>query len=344
MNRVNYVSGRTVEAADLNAVQATMESHLRSHAQKLLAGQIIGLAVSGTAAGLEVAPGFTWDSQGRRVALASATAVDVSGVQRPASGQYQWLLVYASYATANRGTVQDITQAQQVAYIDDSFTLAIASGPAFAAADIGDARGTASGRPATPEGGVGLGLLILDHGTSWDTLGDAAVALSQPAQPARPAQPAQPSVATPWQPGDIRPWPGAVIPASWAACDGAAVSRADNPRLFAALGVTWGIGDGTTTFNIPNLVGRSLFGAGGTYRLGATGGRERVALGIGQIPSHSHTYDRPEYSSETQLYWRGGTVDRTVRTAGRTTGAAGGGQPHENMPPYAIVNWIIHLG
>ena len=344
MNRVNYVSGRTVEAADLNAVQATMESHLRSHAQKLLAGQIIGLAVSGTATGLEVAPGFTWDSQGRRIALASATAVDVSGVQRPASGQYQWLLVYASYTTANRGTVQDITQAQQVAYIDDSFTLAIASGPAFAAADIGDARGTAAGRPATPEGGVGLGLLILDHGTSWDTLGDAAVALSQPAQ--QPAQPAQPAVATPWQPGDIRPWPGAVIPASWAACDGAAVRRADNPRLFAAIGIAWGIGDGVTTFNIPNLVGRSLFGAGGTYRLGATGGRKTVTLSLAQIPSHSHTYDRPEYSSSPQIdYGSGqGHIDRTIRSGGRSTGAAGGGQPHENMPPYAVVNWIILLG
>ena len=338
MNRVNYVSGRTVEAADLNAVQATMESHLRSHAQKLLAGQIVGLAVSGTATGLEVAPGFTWDAQGRRIALASATAVDVSGVQRPASGQYQWLLVYASYATANRGTVQDITQAQQVAYIDDSFTLAIASGPAFAAADIGDARGTAAGRPATPEGGVGLGLLILDHGTSWDPLGAAAVALSQPSQPS------QPSVATPWEPGDIRPWPGAVIPTSWAVCDGAAVSRAENPGAFAALGTVWGAGDGRTTFNLPNLIGRSLFGAGRTYRLGAYGGLARVALGVDQIPAHSHTYDRPEYSSETQINWRGGTIDRTVRTAGRSTGAAGGGQPHENIPPYAVVNWIIRLG
>lgn len=337
MNRVNYVSGRTVEAADLNAVQETMESHLRSHARKLLAGQIIGLAVSGTSAGLEVAPGFTWDNQGRRIALASATAVDVSGVQRPASGQYQWLLVYASYATANRGTVQDIAQAQQVAYIDDSFTLAIASGPAFAAADIGAARGTAAGRPATPEGGVGLGLLILDHATSWDTLGDAAVALSQP-QP----QP-QPSVATPWKPGDIRPWPGAAIPASWAVCDGAAVGRAANPLLFAALGTTWGPGDRSTTFNLPNLAGRSLIGAGGTYRLGATGGRSKVALSLEQIPAHSHTYDRPEYAANPRIQ-SGGSFDRTVRTGGRTTGSAGGGAAHENMPPFAAVNWIILLG
>ena len=301
------------------------------------------MEVSGTATGLRVAPGFGWDAQGRRLRASAAIDVDVSAFQRPASGQYRWALVHGSYATANRGTVTDVSNIDHAAYVDDTMTVTIAAGPEFAAADIGTARGTATGRPAAPAGAVSLGLLIVDHSSTWDTLGDAAVRLSSQPAP-QPSQPAPPSVATPWEPGDIRPLPGAAIPASWAACDGAAVSRADNPRLFAAIGIAWGIGDGVTTFNIPNLVGRSLFGAGGTYRLGATGGLERVTLGVDQIPSHSHTYDRPEYSSETQLFWRGGTIDRTVRTAGRSTGAAGSGQPHENMPPYAIVNWIIHLG
>ena len=256
MNRVNYVSGRTVEAADLNAVQETMESHLRSHARKLLAGQIIGLAVSGTSAGLKVAPGFTWDNQGRRIALASATAVDVSAVQRPASGLYRWLLVYAAYVTANRGTVQDITQAQQVAYIDDSFTLNIAAGPSFGAADIDAARDTAVGRPAAPQGGVSLGLLVLDHDTSWDTLGDAATAPSQSQSQSQ----SQPSAATLWKPGDIRPWPGAAVPASWAVCDGAALSRTEYPALFGAIGTLWGSGDGSTTFNLPNLGAKVIMG------------------------------------------------------------------------------------
>lgn len=354
MNRVNYVPGRTVEADDLNAVQATMESHLRSHAQELLAGQIVGLAVSGTAGGLQVGTGFTWDAQGRRIAVSAATAVDVSAVQRPASGQYRWLLVHAAYATANRGTVQDINQAQQVAYIDDAVTLAIAAGPPFAAADIGSARGTAAGRPAAPEGSVALGLLIVDHATAWDTLGDAAARPSQPPPPPSPSQVAS----SHWQPGDVRPWPGAVVPSGWAACDGVAISRTNHSQLFAAIGTTWGVGDGNTTFNLPNLIGRSLIGAGGTYILGAQGGAAKVTLTTAQMPAHSHGQPAHDHGFRGTAMASGASgvkiggdqpraygYDRDTNLAGGdNTHSAGGGGSHENMSPYAVIQWIIYLG
>lgn len=345
MNRVNYVPGRELQSADLNAMQAEIEAHLRSQAQLALAGRVSGMEVSGTATGLQVAPGFGWDAQGRRLRASAAIDVDVSALQRPASGQYRWALVHGSYTTANRGTVTDVSRVDHAAYIDDKVSVAIAAGPEFAAADIGTARGTAVGRPAAPEGAVSLGLLIVDHSSTWDTLGDAAVRpSSQPApEPSQPAQPAQP--ASIWSPGDIRPWPGAVIPSTWAVCDGAAVSRASNPDLFSAIGIAWGAGDGITTFNLPNLIGRALIGDGGTYRLGAIGGQAKVTLSVSQIPSHSHPV--PKQPTHGPYTFNLGSFQPNFyagNTGNVRSGTEGGGGAHENMPPYAVVKWIIRLG
>lgn len=242
MNRVNYVPGRELLSADLNAIQTEIEAHLRSQAQLALAGRVSGMEVSGTATGLQVAPGFGWDAQGRRLRASAAIDVDVSAFQRPASGHYRWALVHGSYTTANRGTVTDVSRVDRVAYIDDKVTVAIAAGPEFAAADIGAARGTAVGRPTAPEGAVSLGLLIVDHATTWNTLGDAAV------WPGGRA-----TTQAPVPVGATIVWPtGTPVPTGWAACDGAAISRARYPDLFRVLGTAWGVGDGSTTFNLPS--------------------------------------------------------------------------------------------
>lgn len=364
MNKVNYVAGRELLSADLNAIQAEVEGHLRSQAQMALAGKVSGMEVSGTAAGLQVAPGFGWDSLGRRLRAAAAIDVDVVGFQRPSSGQYRWALVSGSYATANRGSVTDVARVGHPAYVDDSVAVAITAGAEFAAADIGAARGTAAGRPAAPEGSVALGLLVVDHDTAWNTLGDAAS--RPPASQASPP-PQVPQVPSPsssrWEPGDIRPWPGTVLPAGTADCDGAAVSRANNPRTFAQLGETWGPGDGSTTFNLPNLIGRTLIGAGGAYSLGATGGVERVTLTVSQIPAHrhgqsphTHGYEdrHTNYSigrngvrvggDQPRAYGGADTSRQTDAGGGGDTDAAGGGTSHPNMQPYAVVRWIIYLG
>lgn len=77
--------------------------------------------------------------------------------------------------------------------------------------------------------------------------------------------------------------------------DGSAVSRTTYARLFAQVGTIWGAGDGSTTFNLPNLLSRGLLGAGSSggagltaRALGATGGAETVALAIGDMPVHDH--------------------------------------------------------
>ncbi|HEX6786948.1 MAG TPA: phage tail protein [Acidimicrobiales bacterium] len=83
-------------------------------------------------------------------------------------------------------------------------------------------------------------------------------------------------------PGAVVAYAGPVWPVGWLPCDGRSVARADYPRLFAAIGVTWGAVDGAS-FNVPNLLGRVILCISGAHALGTTGGAESV-LG----PTHTH--------------------------------------------------------
>lgn len=107
-------------------------------------------------------------------------------------------------------------------------------------------------------------------------------------------------------PGTIVEYGGGTAPFGWLLCDGAAVSRATYADLFAALGTTYGAGDGSTTFNVPNRINRFGVGAGGLYARGSTGGSATettssagahdhtgfvtpTAITAAQMPSHTHT-------------------------------------------------------
>jgi microcystin-dependent protein len=91
-------------------------------------------------------------------------------------------------------------------------------------------------------------------------------------------------------PGIMAPWAGTGAPAKWLTCNGAAVSRTTYALLFAAIGVTWGAGDGSTTFNVPDLRGRVAVGTDGSHTLGTTGGATTVNSSHTHTgPSHTHT-------------------------------------------------------
>ena len=90
-------------------------------------------------------------------------------------------------------------------------------------------------------------------------------------------------------PGLIEPFAGAVAPIGYLFCDGAEVSRDTYATLFAVIGTTYGIGDGSTTFNLPDMSGRVLVGVSNDHALASTGGSETATLDSTTIPSHVHT-------------------------------------------------------
>ena len=88
--------------------------------------------------------------------------------------------------------------------------------------------------------------------------------------------------------GYIYMFAGSTSPTGYLECDGSAVSRTTYADLFDVIGTTYGSGDGSTTFNLPDLSGKVAMGYSQTYSLGSTGGSETVVLDSTELPSHSH--------------------------------------------------------
>lgn len=89
--------------------------------------------------------------------------------------------------------------------------------------------------------------------------------------------------------GEIIAYAGGVAPTGWLMCDGSAVSRTTYANLFAITGTTYGIGDGSTTFNLPDLAGRFPLGADGSHARGSVSGVEQITLTLDNLPAHTHT-------------------------------------------------------
>ena len=99
-----------------------------------------------------------------------------------------------------------------------------------------------------------------------------------------------------WGPGRIEDFGGSAAPAGFLLCNGAAVSRTTYADLFNAIGTAWGAGDGSTTFNLPDLRGRSTIGQGSlntnaqpTIALAGTGGEAAHTLVATEMPAHAHS-------------------------------------------------------
>lgn len=161
-------------------------------------------------------------------------------------------------------------------------------------------------------------------------------------------------------PGDVKITARSTAPEGWLVADGAAVSRTTYPRLFEAIGTTYGTGDGSTTFNLPNLKGRVVAGrdTGQTEfdTLGETGGAKTHTLTTGEMPSHGHYVavsgtGTATVASYNALATRGinqTNVDEKydLRALGATADSGlssdtGGGAAHNNLQPYIVLNYII---
>lgn len=157
-------------------------------------------------------------------------------------------------------------------------------------------------------------------------------------------------------PGMIFDFAGTEEPAGFLFCHGQAVSRTTFARLFAVIGTTFGTGDGSTTFNLPDLRGRVVAGRdnmGGTAAnrlttggagvngatLGAAGGGETHTLTVAQMPAHSHTVNN---SASTTI---GGAFSTATLNAANglqpVTTDTGGGGAHPNVQPTIVLNKLI---
>jgi microcystin-dependent protein len=142
--------------------------------------------------------------------------------------------------------------------------------------------------------------------------------------------------------GAVLPFAGTSIPSNWLLCDGSAVSRSTYSDLFSKIGTTFGSGDGSTTFNLPNLKGKVPVGLDASQTefdtLGETGGAKTHTLTISEMPAHDHTGSYGQGFSVGSSVIQGLTSNST---ATQNVPSQGGGQAHNNLQPYLVLRFII---
>jgi len=174
--------------------------------------------------------------------------------------------------------------------------------------------------------------------------------------------------------GMIAGYAGSSAPTGWLLCDGATVSRSTYATLFAAIGTTYGAGDGSTTFVLPNLKGRVPVGYTSSdanfNAMGKTGGENTHVLTEAELASHYHSgstsapgdHQHASNTSGQTVFTAGSTNTTTDNRAGGfqqitwgntvtggggnhshtfNTDAHGSGSAHNNLQPYITINYIV---
>ena len=160
--------------------------------------------------------------------------------------------------------------------------------------------------------------------------------------------------------GEIKAYAGSTAPDGWLICDGSEISRATYAELFDVIGTTYGSGNGTTTFNIPDLAGKMPLGQSSGHALGSSAGAETVTLTTSEMPSHTHVQNQHRHRAfkYTAGAIQTGTAAVRVWDEGNTQGNSvaytnyetptnqntGGGGAHNNMPPFLTINFLIFAG
>lgn len=180
--------------------------------------------------------------------------------------------------------------------------------------------------------------------------------------------------------GMITPYAGTSAPSGWLICDGSAISRTTYANLFTLVGTTYGSGDGSTTFNLPDLRNRIATGKGSETEfntLGKTGGAKTHTLSSNEMPTHTHIQNAHSHGVSDPGhahsfaggggYGAGGYDPSRFRADGNSPAGSwsfvinpastgigigsttavnqntGGGQPHNNLQPYITLNYIVKV-
>jgi microcystin-dependent protein len=157
--------------------------------------------------------------------------------------------------------------------------------------------------------------------------------------------------------GVLVPWAGTgAAPDGWLVADGSAVSRSTYANLFAAIGTTYGPGDGSSTFNLPNLTDRTTFGVGAASDVGDTGGsathihplsasgQARITLVAAAPPNiFMHRVGTASFTASHTNSFTGGAIG-TTSTQGTGASLAGFTDAGSSMPPYLVTQYLISTG
>lgn len=154
--------------------------------------------------------------------------------------------------------------------------------------------------------------------------------------------------------GSIVPYAGSSAPSGWLLCYGQAVSRTTYGDLFGVIGTTFGVGDGSTTFNVPDLRGRIPLGKdnmGGTSAnrvtaaeadtIGGASGAETHTLVVSEMPAHGHDAYIKKGGAATFPALADGTDASSLNSGYVSIGNTGGDGAHNNVQPYITLNSII---
>jgi microcystin-dependent protein len=167
--------------------------------------------------------------------------------------------------------------------------------------------------------------------------------------------------------GRVEAYAGAIVPDGWLLCDGSSQNTADFPELFDAISYAWG-GSGAT-FNLPDLRNRVGLGAGDDFSLADVGGTQTETLVLSQIPAHNHVATGTSVVDLGHTHVESGAIPTAILIGAgvpapsaipspSVTGAGfanlsvtdpsissvGGDGSHNNMQPFAALNYIIFAG
>lgn len=321
-----YVSGKS-DVGDTSLVRPSNWND--EHDLTLATGRLLGRTTAGTGVAEEI-------SAGTGLTLSGGTLSVTTNTYQPLDSE---LTAIAGLASA----------ADRLPYFTGSGTAALATFTTAGRNLIDDADASAQrttlglGTAATLNVGTGANNVVQLDGSARLPAVDGSQLTNLPA---------------PTPPGALMPYAGTTEPSGWLFCYGQAVSRTTYAALFAALSTTYGAGDGSTTFNLPDMRGRTVAGRdnmGGVSAnrltnqpggldgdtLGAVGGAETHTLTVAQIPSHTHSISSP---------WRMGSGSASsshyeTSPAGNTTHISpantGSGDAHNIVQPTISLNYII---
>lgn len=141
-------------------------------------------------------------------------------------------------------------------------------------------------------------------------------------------------------------------PKGWAECNGQLLPINQNQALFSLLGTTYG-GNGQTNFALPNLKGEVPIHVGNGFTLGQTGGTETVTINAQTMPSHNHTLSGTNNAAAgddatNSIYAQAGgntyaAYSSPTPMGAQAIGNTGGSQPHTNLMPFLVLNFVIAL-